>query len=502
MTERGMKIKESFFKKYGVYHPSQLPHVKEKIKQKRESGSYDNMVLKMKKTLKERYGDENYNNLEKGKETKFKKYGDINYNNRSQMIITNNEKYGMNVSTNTHEKTKERSSNGEIGFKSDKFKQYLKDNNVENVSQLQSIKERIRRQKIDEFVISIFDGNRLKTVVTPLFKREEYTGCDYDTMYKFKCCMCCNEFEDNLYSGNVPRCLNCYPHNRFKSTIETEILEFLNSYNVVTKHHDRTILNGEEIDIYMPELNLSIECDGVYWHSEIAGGKDKKYHLNKTQKCLDKNIKLLHIWDWEWRCKQTIVKSMLLSKIGRSQKIYARKCIIKNVENSDKVSFLENNHIQGNDMSSIRLGLYYEDKLVSLMTFVKPRYDKKYQYELSRYCNLINVNIIGGTSKIYNYFIKNYDVNSVVTYSDRRLFTGLVYEMIGMKFVSNTPPSYHYFHKKNGIPLERTKFQKHKLQDKLENFDVSLSEWQNMQVNGYDRIWDCGHLKFEWIRKL
>jgi len=90
MTERGKKIRESFFKKYGVYHPSQLPSVKEKIKQKRENGAYDNMISKMKETLKERYGNENYNNLEKGKKTKLKKYGYENFNNREKMIQNNN----------------------------------------------------------------------------------------------------------------------------------------------------------------------------------------------------------------------------------------------------------------------------------------------------------------------------------------------------------------------------------------------------------------------------
>lgn len=498
MTERGKKIREAFFKKYGVYHPSQLPSVKEKIKQKRESGAYDNMISKMKKTLKERYGDENYNNLEKGKKTKLKKYGDENFNNREKMLKTNNEKYGMNVSPNTLKKTKERANSGEIGFKSEKYKQYLENNNIDNISQLSSVKEKRRIHKIQESLHNIFEGDRLKDIVVPLFDKSEYIGTDYNNLYKFRCCVCNNEFEDNLYSGNIPRCLVCNPHNRFKSTIETEILNFLHLHGVTTKHHDRSILDGEEIDILIPQLNLGIECNGIYWHSELSGGKNKHYHLNKTKLSLNKNTNLMHILDWEWRCKQDIIKSILLSKINKSQKIYARKCIIKEISNDEKSKFLTYNHIQGDDTSSIRLGLYYENILVCLMTFIKSRYDKKYQYELSRYCNLLNTNVIGGASKLFNYFIKNYDVNSIVTYSDRRLFTGNLYKQIGMSFVDNTPPGYHYFHKNKGVPIERTHFQKHKLSKKLEKFDINLSEWQNMQLNGYDRIWDCGHMKFEW----
>jgi len=501
MTERGKKIRETFFKKYGVYHPSQLPSVKEKIKQKRESGSYDNVVSKMKQTLKEKYGNENYVNVEKAKKTKLDKYGDENYNNREKMVQTNNEKYGMNVSPNTLKRTKERSESGEIGFKSKKYKQYLDDNKIDNISQLDSVKQKRKIQKINEAVVNIFDKDRLKGVVVPLFTREEYRGNDYYNLYKFRCSICNNEFEDNLYSGNIPRCLSCNPHNRFKSRIEREILDFLHSYTITTKEHDRSILEGQEIDIYIPALNLGIECDGVYWHSEVVGGKDKHYHLNKTQKCIDNKIQLMHIWDWEWRCKQDIIKSILLNKLGKSEKIYARKCIIKEVTNQNKTEFLEDNHIQGDDTSSIRLGLYYNDELVSLMTFVKSRFDKKYQYELSRFCNKIYTNVVGGSSKLFSHFIKNYDVKSIVTYSDKRLFTGKVYENLGMMFVNSTPPGYHYFHKNNGTPIERTHFQKHKLKEKLEKFDSDLSEWQNMQLNSYDRIWDCGHLKYGWVRK-
>lgn len=500
MTERGEKIRDAFFKKYGVYHPSQLPEVKAKIKKKRENGAYDNVVAKMKNTLKEKYGNENYVNVEKVKRTKLEKYGNETYNNRDKMKRTNNEKYGMNVSPNTLKRIQERSSNGDIGVKSARFKKYLEDNNVTNVSQLPRIKEKKRQDQINHMIANIFDGGRLNNVVLPIFQREEYTGCDYNKMYKFKCCKCNNEFEDNLYSGNIPRCLNCYPHNRFSSSTETEILEFLHSYNIETKHHDRTILNGYEIDIYIPSLNIAIECDGIYWHSEIAGGKNKQYHLNKTLQCNKQNIQLLHIWDWEWRCKKSIIKSILINKIGKSAKVYAKKCIIKELANEDKINFLETNHIQGDDISSIRLGLYYNNELVSIMTFVKARYDKKYQYELSRYCNLLNTNVIGGSSKLFAYFIKNYNVDSVVTYSDKRLFTGKVYEHLAMRKLEDTPCSYHYFHKNNCVPLNRTSFQKHKLSKILEKYDADLSEWQNMQVNGYDRIWDCGHFKFEWIR--
>jgi hypothetical protein len=120
---------------------------------------------------------------------------------------------------------------------------------------------------------------------------------------------------------------------------------------------------------------------------------------------------------------------------------------------------------------------------------------------MSRYCNILNTNVIGGASKLFNHFIKNYNVNSIVTYSDMRLFNGNVYKNIGMSFVNTTPPNYHYFDRNYCVPLTRIGFQKHKLSKILKIFDNKLSEWQNMQLNGYDRIWDCGHFKYEWIKK-
>lgn len=498
MTERGKKIKEAFFKKYGVYHPSQLPWVKEKIKQKRKEGAYDNMVSKMKHTLKEKYGDENYNNLEKGKHTKLEKYGDENYNNRDKMIKTNNEKYGMNISPNTLKSTIERSNSGELGFKSDKYKNYLDKLGVENISQTNDVKLKRKQQKINEMVNKIFNGTRLCNVVIPLFDKSSYKGSEYYNFYKFKCSVCNNEFEDNLYSGNVPRCLICYPHNRFKSKVETEIIDFLISKNIKYEQHNRNILGGTEIDIYLPNLNIGIECDGIYWHSEIAGKKDKKYHLQKTELCENRNVSLIHIWDWEWLSKKEIIKSILTNKIKTSNKISARKCVVKEISNEEKNEFLKNNHIQGDDKSSIKIGLFFENELVSLMTFSKPKFDKKYDYELSRYCNILNTIIQGGGSKLFTYFLKTYNPKSIITYSNRRYFNGNVYKQLGFIFEEYTLCGYHYFNKNNCVPIDRLNFQKHKLKIKLEKFDEKLTEWENMQINGYDRIWDCGHLKYIW----
>ena len=498
MTERGKKIREAFRAKYGVDHPSQLPSVKEKIRQKRESGSYDNVVKKMQSTKLKKYGDPNFGNVDKGRKTKEELYGDANYNNREKMLKTNLERYGTKVAPTVVESTKRRSCNGEIGFNSDSYKKFLLSNGVTNVSQLEYVRRKKSNKAVQTAYESIVSGNRLNGEVTPLFSEQTYMGSDYQYSYPFQCNKCGNKFSDHLYSGHIPRCLNCYPHHKFESVGQCEMVQFIINLGIVPSIDNRQILNGKEIDIYIDDRQFGIEFNGVYWHSEISGNKDKKYHVGKTEECLKRGVKLLHVLDQEWKEKRPIIESILRSQFNVGiTTIFARKCVIKSVNNTECQSFLSENHIQGNDKSSIRLGLYHENDLVSVMTFCRSRYDKSVEYEMSRFCTKLNYRVLGGASKLFSHFIKTLDPKSIVSYSDRRFFSGKTYTMLGMKKVKDTPPS--YFYTKNGsIVGTRLTFQKHKLSKILSTFDNTKSEWENMKANGFDRIWDCGHAKYIW----
>jgi hypothetical protein len=195
-----------------------------------------------------------------------------------------------------------------------------------------------------------------------------------------------------------------------------------------------------------------------------------------------------------------LVKSVIKT-ILKLQKdtIYARKCEIREVSIKDKDIFLNENHLQQKDKSTVKLGLYYDQKLVSLMTFRKTsRFDKNVEWELSRFCNAMNVIVIGGASKLFQHFLKTYTPKSMVSYNDRRYFSGDLYNALGFKFIGHTSPSYHYITPDYKNTINRLNFQKHLLSKKLSIFDQSLSEWENMKNNGYDRIWDCGCGKWVW----
>lgn len=273
-----------------------------------------------------------------------------------------------------------------------------------------------------------------------------------------------------------------------KSSVEIEIVEFIKSLRIKNLiPNDRKMLEGKEIDIFLPDYNLAIEVDGIYWHSE-KWGKDSKYHLDKTIKCNQKNINLLHIFDSEWMDKRTqeIWKSIIKSKLQLNTKIYARKCEIKNVSTTEAAKFLNENHLQGFLGGSIKLGLYHNNILVQLVILNKSRYNKKYDLELIRSASLGGFTIVGGLSKLLSKVL-----GSIISYADLRYSIGTGYEKIGMARLKNTVPNYFYII--DGKLESRLKYQKHKLVNLLEEFDPNLTESHNMNNHGIYRIWDCGN---------
>lgn len=335
-----------------------------------------------------------------------------------------------------------------------------------------------------------------------VINKDRKNGIGY---YTIVCNVCNNKFEK--FHTTTILCPKCNPP--VKSQMENEIYNCLINMipNTMVKKNHRSILNDyKELDFYIPDQNLAIEFDGLYYHGEINGGKNRFYHLNKTKECNEKQIELIHIFEDEWINYKNIVLSKLSQKLNvfSGQKIHARKCTIKEISFTDCKEFLNRNHLQGSDMASIRLGLYYENELVSVMTFAKPNASKGSKvvtnnktYELSRYCVKCDVLCIGGASKLFKYFIDTYTPDIIHTFADRRWSTkDAFYTQLGFKLVSETAPNYWYF-KSNSKRHHRFNFTKNKT-IKMGG-DPNLTEWANMKLFGYDRIWDCGNFKYTWI---
>jgi hypothetical protein len=306
----------------------------------------------------------------------------------------------------------------------------------------------------------------------------------------------------HLYQeSGCPKCGN----NISKS--ENYITDFLEN-NGDSNIKQRYITNGIEIDIYSFKYNLGIEYHGMIYHSEGSTYPNNKGKFNRNlllQKYNEsKNkFKLFQIFENEWNFKQDIWKSMLLNHIKKSKKIYARQCVIKEIDSKMVKEFLELNHLQGYVSSKVRIGLFYNNELVSVMTFGTPRMNKKYEYELLRFCNKLNLSVIGGASKLLTYFKRNYTPKSIISYANKRWSTGNLYELLGFEYSHDTNPNYYYIHKNDNYMVlhSRYKFQKHKL-NKLQFFDNNLTEFENMCNNGYRRIYDCGNLVYVWKTKV
>ena len=282
------------------------------------------------------------------------------------------------------------------------------------------------------------------------------------------------------YKSNIPLCTICNPIGDLKSIKEGDLYNFIKSIydgEIIQSYRD-----GLEIDVYLPELKIGFEFNGLYWHSDKY--KDKWYHLNKTKYFGELGIRIIHIWEDDWRDRVEIIKSQISNILNRTEnKIFARKCDIVVLSTVSK--FLNSNHIQGVDYSKVKLGLLFNSELVSVMTFNKLEGRNSMgdgEWNLSRFCNKLNHNVIGGASKLLNYFVKNWEVKRVISYADRDWSLGGLYENLGFSKLSEGLPDYKYII--NNIRVHKSKFKK----------SVTGISENKLEI---PRVWDCGKLKFE-----
>jgi hypothetical protein len=502
-TDKNMlkSTRENILKKYGVDNPMK----------------YDKFKSRSKETKRIRYGDEQYNNVNKAKKTKKNKYGDENYSNRLKAVETNRNNNGVDNYGNRN-KAKltmlnrygvEHYSQTKDWLNKVKFAYNNKD-----LVELNEINEK-RKLTMNKLYGSDYYSQSniskikcysktIKNIALKLSISVDDISYDGDLVTIRNYCSTHNEFQigkyvlkNRLLYGINDICTKCNVVSDNSSIKELELMNFVKS---LVKSPTKHSIDNKEIDIFIPEHNIGIEFNGLYWHSNKFVNKD--YHLNKTEVCERNNIQLLHVFENEWIYKKEIVKSIIKSKLNIfERKLYARKCVVKMVSPKDSKTFLNENHIQGSVNSSIKIGLYLKDELVSLMTFGRKRIalgfkksNNNNDYELLRFCNKKNVTVIGGASKLLKYFIRSYSPDEIITYADRRYSNGNLYINLGFDFINNTKPNYWYFKSHEYQLHHRFKFRKDRLMN--EGYDHNKTELQIMAERGYYRIFDSGNMKF------
>jgi len=287
-----------------------------------------------------------------------------------------------------------------------------------------------------------------------------------------------------------------------RSKQEIEILDYISNFvgddEIVLG--DREVLDGKEIDIWIPSKKIGIEVNGVYWHSTVF--KDRMYHRNKSLYQYKKKIRLVHIYEYEWEDEilREKIKQLLESLLaGDKEKVYARNCDIREVDVDIYKDFTEKYHLQGYSNASIILGCYLDNELLGVMSFGKSRFNDNFEWEIIRMCWLPGIRVIGGSGKLFKYFIDNYSPKSVISYCDIGKFRGDTYSEIGMKSKRLSEPNYVWVKSIDGRleALSRYQTQKKKLLE-LGFGTEDMTEVEIMESLGWLQVYDSGNMVFEY----
>lgn len=324
-----------------------------------------------------------------------------------------------------------------------------------------------------------------------------------DNIMNLKCNSCAEEFSftKQYFTNsklNTECCPSCYPRQQAKRSVgEAELYDFIVSLGVTAISNHRGILGKKEIDIYLPEHQIAIEYNGLYWHSEKlleSIGHSKTKDNEKRVSLNNLAIRYIAVFEDEWINQPEIVKSRLANLLQKTPTIiHARKCEIRTIDSSTASRFCENNHIQGKGRSNARYGLYHNGELVSIMTFSKSNLSRKVaDWELNRFCSKLNTNVVGGASRLFAAFVREHDPSTIITYADSRWSQGDMYRRLGFTFSHQTVPNYWY-----ALPNEMRRIHRFALRKNKED-DQSKTEKQLRDEAGYMRLWDCGSSKWKW----
>lgn len=467
-------LRASLRNKYGVSTTPHIPGVREKAE----------------KTMKDRYGKSWYTQTDEYKErvkkTSQEKYGVDHFLQSSQVIKKRKETCLKTYGVDNVSKCSEIQSKIHDTFQS-KY-------GVSNISQLNIGNLDAWKVFVDNprnYILTNFDH---KPTVTEL--SEHFQTC-LTSIY--------NNFDVKSNSDILDKSF---------STMEEQIVAYI--YNIdpdiAVERNNRTIIHPYELDIFLPEYKLAIECNPTATHNSSIqdpwGGKAKSpsYHKEKSEACKYQDITLLHVFGYDWKYRRNIIESILRIHIHTvTNRVYARKCEIVNLDYKECKQFLDSNHLQGNVPSKVRLGLKYEGELVCVMTFGSTRATIGKQddesWELLRLCNKLDTTVVGGASKLFKYFVNHYHPSRIVSFSDISHTSGGIYPILGFKYLRTSDPGYVWVDTKTDRAYHRMNAQKQNIRQFLkdESIDLSQSESQIMVAHGFVKVYDCGNHVWEWL---
>lgn len=358
-------------------------------------------------------------------------------------------------------------------MKSEEIKQKFRDNyntkyGVDNPFQLDVVKDKIK------------DTNR------------ENLGVDYPTQ--------CQEVRDKVRSTFMERYGVPYTFMLSKEWVEAndskpnrDFASLLDANNITYEREFRCGKYSYDFKVgnTLIEINPTATHNTYFSPYGDKSVKDRYYHRDKSKLASDSGYNVIHVFDWD-------DKSKVINLLKRRDIVYARNCEVKLVDTLECNQYLMAYHLQGKcNNQTIRLGLYHDNQLVSLMTFGVARYNKKYEYELLRYC--ASHNVVGGAEKLFKYFVDNYKPNSIVSYCDTSKFSGKVYDTLGFTLDTINSPSCHWYSAKEGKHITDNLLRMQGY-DRLfkENHGKGTSNEELILNRGYLPVYDCGQATYVW----
>ena len=431
MSKSSKKSIQTFFKRYG-YKGTIVKYIEneteeQKIKrinniQKSQSSKSieekQQMVNKVKIMKAIKYNDPHYNNSEKAVKTNLERYKVENiFQSKKLMRNAYNKKYGVNYPSQIHLSAR-------------------------------TLNITANEQNYKDYIQTLPEESRNVTFVT------NDLGISYSYFFtlrhKYNC-------ENLIKLNNI-------------SNLENDIIQLLKSLNTTYELHNRQIIPPLELDFYIANKNLAIECNGNYWHSN-SERLDKNYHHNKSRLCEEKGIRLIHIWEYEWynERQRFILENIIKNALGiNGHKLYARKLDIEVRPSNTMKEFFEKNNIQGFRGGKFAiclvdkkqgdydlLGNYIEGTGKVYMAYMmgKAFFGKgKYEWEVIRGATELGYTIVGGASKIFKYFIKTYNPRNCVYYIDYNYFNGnSLKNLPKMEFIKTQSSFKNYFVKEHCV---------------------------------------------------
>ena len=503
-AESRLKARQTMEKEYGIDNVMKLQEFKDKAKEtcvKKYGTEYamqnEKIKNKMFQTKKERYGNSYYNNRSKARSTCLIIYGVDNpfksKKIRNKIYNTNLKKYGTkyvlsckeirNKATQTSiNKYGHKNYNNRLKAKQTLLKNYnvscpfnskiiqkriiktnLKRYNVKHVMQNAMIKQRqrdsymknhysqdfINNKEIEKFLNKynkIFNKNITKY---DIYNIDIYFIRFIKHMYKIKKRLLkLNEIADIFkfwpttikYKIQKLKLLKYFDIK--DSKLELQFKNFLENNDINHKRHNY-YSNGNrnshfEVDFMLEDYNIGFEINDIMTHNSKE--KDKFYHINKTCQCIQKEIRLIHIWEWEltdkelWRNTSNWILNLL---DNQKQEINVEKCVIKLVNKNDEKNFLNQYDLEGYKESQYCYGLHYNNELIQLLSFKQLENNN---FELIKFCTKFEYHIENGVKELLNYFIQNYNINSIIAYQNNDKFTGKIFKELGFKLKERIEP--------------------------------------------------------------